>query len=82
MTISSDDVKKIERFIEIRNKGYYCDAGVLNDVYNRVLSKNATPTTCGSCMRGRITELEQALNRFKSEQELEKPLKKDKKGKK
>lgn len=80
MTISSDDVKLIERLIDIRNRGYYCDSKQLNDVYNRVLEKNATPTTCGSCMRGRITELEQALNRFKSEQELEKSSKK--KGKK
>lgn len=65
MNWTSDDVRMVEKFIEIKNKGYYCDGTQLTEVYNRVLDKRATPTNCGSCIRGRINELEDALNRFK-----------------
>ena len=70
MKWTSDDVTKVEKFIEIKNKGYYVDSRQLNDVYNRVLEKNAPPTNCGSCMRARIQELETALNKFKKSLEV------------
>lgn len=66
MKWNSEDIKMVEKFIEIRNKGYYCDGGQLTEVYNRVLEKSVAPTNCGSCMRQRISELETALNRFKA----------------
>lgn len=66
MKWNSEDIKMVEKFIEIRNKGYYCDGGQLTEVYNRVLEKKVPPTNCGSCMRQRISELETALNRFKA----------------
>jgi hypothetical protein len=71
MKWTNDDVKMVEKFLEIRNKGYYCDGGQLTTVYNRVLEKNAPPTNCGSCMRARIAELETALNQFKKTLEVE-----------
>ena len=72
MKWTSDDVKMVEKFIEIKNKGYYCDGGQLTEVYNRVLEKRVNPTNCGSCIRQRINELEEALNRFKKlSEELE-----------
>ena len=70
MKWTSDDVTMVEKFIEIKNKGYYVDSRQLNDVYNRVLEKNAPPTNCGSCMRSRIQELETALNQFKKSLEV------------
>lgn len=70
MKWTNDDVRMVEKFIEIKNKGYYCDGGQLTEVYNRVLEKNAPPTNCGSCMRARITELEGALNQFKKTLEV------------
>jgi hypothetical protein len=70
MKWTSDDVTMVEKFIEIKNKGYYVDSRQLNDVYNRVLEKNAPPTNCGSCMRARIQELETALNQFKKSLEV------------
>ena len=84
MKFTDDDVKLIEKFIEIRNRGYYADSAQLNDVYNRVLEKNAPPTNCGSCMRTRISELETALNQFKKTLEVkeEKQPKKPNKTKK
>lgn len=69
MKWSNEDVKKVEQFIEIRNRGYYCDGKQLTEVYNRVLGKNLPPTNCGSCMRARIQELENALNSFKKQME-------------
>lgn len=73
MKWTNDDVQMVEKFIDIRNKGYYCDGGQLTEVYNRVLEKNAPPTNCGSCMRARISELETALNSFKKTLEVNKP---------
>lgn len=70
MKWTNDDVTMVEKFIEIKNKGYYCDGGQLTDVYNRVLEKSAPPTNCGSCMRTRIGELENALNQFKKTLEV------------
>ena len=70
MKWTNDDVTMVEKFIEIKNKGYYCDGGQLTEVYNRVLEKNVPPTNCGSCMRARISELETALNSFKKTLEV------------
>lgn len=70
MKWNNEDVKLVEKFIEIRNRGYYADSAQLNDVYNRVLEKNVAPTSCGSCMRTRISELETALNQFKKTLEV------------
>lgn len=72
MNWTNEDVKMVEKFIDIRNRGYYCDGTQLTQVYNRVLDKRANPTQCGSCLRARINELEEALNRFKRSLELEK----------
>lgn len=65
MNFTKEDIDKIEKFIEIKNKGYYADGAQVTEVYNRVLGKNVNVTNCGSCLRGRISELEAALNRFK-----------------
>ena len=69
-TWTSEDVRLVEKFIEIRNRGFYCDGGQLTEVYNRVLNKRAASTSCGSCLRQRVTELEGALNHFKRQMEL------------
>lgn len=67
---TKEDIEKVEKFIEIKNKGYYCDGAQLTEVYNRVLNKRVNTTTCGSCLRQRVNELEQALNHYKKQQEL------------
>jgi hypothetical protein len=65
MKFTKEDIEKIEKFIDIKNRGYYADGGQVTSVYNRVLEKNVNVTNCGSCLRGRIQELENALNHFK-----------------
>lgn len=82
MKWTNEDVIMVEKFIDIKNRGYYCDGGQLTEVYNRVLEKNAPPTNCGSCMRQRINELEVALNQFKKTLEKEPPKAKITKAKK
>lgn len=72
MKWTNDDVKLVEKFIDIKNKGYYCDGAQLTQVYNRVLNKNVNPTNCGSCIRQRVQELEDALNHFKRLSEVKK----------
>ena len=59
---TDEDIKTVERFIEIKNKGYYADGKQLTDIYNRLLGKHVNPTNCGSCLRQRTNELEGALN--------------------
>lgn len=71
MKWTSDDVAMVEKFIDIKNRGYYCNGRELTEVYNRVLQKNVPPTNCGSCIRQRIQELENALNAFKRSLEAE-----------
>lgn len=73
MKWNNDDIKLVEKFIEIKNKGYYVDGKQLTEVYNRVLEKNANVTNCGSCLRQRTQELENALNAFKRLSEASKP---------
>ena len=65
-TFTDEDIKLVERLIEIKNRGYYADGKQVTEVFNRVLNKRATPTNCGSCLRQRVSELEGALNHFKA----------------
>lgn len=73
MKWNKEDIEMVEKFIEIRNKGYYCDGAQLTEVYNRVLEKHVNPTNCGSCLRQRVNELADALERFKRLSEASKP---------
>lgn len=72
MIWTDEDVKLVEKFIEIRNKGYYVSGEQLTEVYNRVLNKRVNVTSCGSCLRQRVNELADALDRFKRQLEVEK----------
>lgn len=66
---SEYDIMMVEKFIDIKNKGYYADGRQVTEYYNKLLNKHVTPTNCGSCIRQRVGELENALNHAK---ELEK----------
>lgn len=67
---TNEDIKMVERFIEIKNKGYYADGKQLTDYYNRLLGKHVNVTQCGSCLRQRVGELEAALNHAKELERL------------
>lgn len=66
---SEYDIMMVEKFIDIKNKGYYADGKQVTEYYNKLLGKHVTPTNCGSCIRQRVGELENALNHAR---ELEK----------
>ena len=72
MKFTKEDIELIEKFIDIRNKGYYADGKQVTELYNRVLEKNANVTNCGSCLRHRVGELEEALNHFRKLSETKK----------
>lgn len=73
MKFTDENIKLIEKFIEIRRRGFYCNGEELTKVYNEVLEKNVHVTNCSSCMRARISELEGALNQFKRKMVLSSP---------
>ena len=73
MKWNKEDIEMVEKFIDIRNKGFYCDGAQLTEVYNRVLEKHVNVTNCGSCLRQRVNELAEALERFKRLSEASKP---------
>jgi peptidoglycan hydrolase CwlO-like protein len=64
--LTKEDIEFIEKAVELKNKGFYIDSQQLTDHYNRILNKRVNNTTCGSCMRQRVSELENALNQFKA----------------
>ena len=66
MKWSDEDIKLVEKFIEIRNHGYYCDGAQLTNVYNRVLEKSVPTTTS----RAYTQAVENALNKFKRSLEV------------
>lgn len=70
---SKEDIELVEKFIEIRSRGYYVDGKQLTDAYNRILNKRVNSTNCSACLRQRVNELEDALNRFKRLSESTKP---------
>mgnify|MGYP003300523293 CR=1 FL=1 len=65
ITWTKEDVQLVEKFIDIKNRGFYVSGEQLTSAYNRILHKNVNVTQCGSCLRQRVNELEEALNRFK-----------------
>ena len=67
---TKNNIRFVEKAIELRNKGFYVDSKQLTQVYNEVLNKRVNVTNCGACARARINELENALNIFKSRMEL------------
>lgn len=70
---TEDDIKFVEKAIELKNKGFYIDSMQLTEHYNRILNKHVNNTTCGSCMRQRVSELEGALNHYKSQDVRKQP---------
>ena len=85
---SDEDIKMVEKFVELKQKGYYVDGKQLTDYYNRLLNKRVNPTSCGSCLRQRVGELEATLNhakeleKQKAEQEMKERMQKVREAKK
>lgn len=70
-TFTNEDVEFVEKAIKIKNRGLYINGAELTNAYNRILHKNVNVTNCGSCLRQRTQELENALRHFKEKMSLE-----------
>lgn len=68
MIFTEEDKKLVKKFISIKNRGLYTDSMQLTEAYNRILEKNVRNTTCGSCMRARVSELENALKQWEKQE--------------
>lgn len=50
--------EKIDKFYEILNKGYYCDAREVVDTYNQVFpDEKMRFTTCSTCLRKAVLKM-------------------------
>lgn len=68
MNFTEKDKELVRKFINIKKRGLYVESTQLTEAYNRILDKNVRNTTCGSCMRARIAELETALNKWDADE--------------
>ena len=64
MIISKEDIELIRKMEEIGKRGYFVDSVQLTNLYNKVLEKRVNPTNCSACLKSRLRELVDALNRF------------------
>lgn len=69
--INEEDALMIEKFKNILNKGYYCNSNQVTSLYNKVLEKNVTNTNCSTCLRRRVQELYDALQRQRDREKKE-----------
>lgn len=72
MTISSDDIRLVEQFHDILNRGFFCDSKQVSDEYNKLIRipQGLTPvnvTNCATCIRRRILELVDFVTKIKEE---------------
>lgn len=68
MFISEEDIVLIQKFANIKRRGYFANGKQVTELYNKVLNKNVKPTSCSSCIRSRIQELENALKQYEAEE--------------
>lgn len=77
MTISSEDIRLVEQFHDILNRGYFCDSKQVSDEYNKLIRipQGLTPvnvTNCATCLRRRILELVDFVTNVKNQSKDEK----------
>lgn len=67
ITISSEDAKFIEFAYKMINSAKYPSFTKVTEVYNRVFNKQLSSTSCGACIRQRILELKNTLDKLNEE---------------
>lgn len=67
ITISSEDAEFIEFAYSLINGARYPSFTKVTEVYNRVYNKQLSSTSCGSCIRQRILELKNTLDKLNEE---------------
>lgn len=67
ITISSEDAEFIEFAYSLVNTSRYPSFTKVTEVYNRVYNKQLSSTSCGACIRQRILELKNTLDKLNEE---------------
>ena len=67
ITISSEDAEFIEFAFSLVNSAKYPSFTKTTDVYNRVFNKQLSSTSCAQCIRQRILELKNTLDKLNEE---------------
>ena len=67
ITISSEDAEFIEFAFSLINTSRYPSFTKVTEVYNRVYNKQLSSTSCGACIRQRILELKNTLDKLNEE---------------
>lgn len=67
ITISSEDAEFIEFAYSLINSAKYPSFTKVTEVYNRVFNKQLSSTSCGACIRQRVLELKETLDRINME---------------
>ena len=67
ITISSDDAEFIEFAYSLINSAKYPSFTKVTEVYNRVYNKQLSSTSCGACIRQRVLELKNTLDKLNEE---------------
>ena len=70
MEISSSDIKLVEQFHDILNRGYYADSKQVTSLFNKLIRvpQGLPPvnvTNCATCIRRRILELVDFVTKIK-----------------
>ena len=67
ITISSEDAEFIEFAFSLINSAKFPSFTKTTDVYNRVFNKQLSSTSCAQCIRQRVLELKNTLDKLNEE---------------
>lgn len=73
MTITNEELKMIDEFNHIMQKGYYADGAQVTELYNKLVTpeRPVASTNCSACIRRRISELVECKKKFEKQLEIE-----------
>ena len=65
---TEEDIKKIEKLTDILNRGRFCNANEVTDLYNKYIrdgKSKVQATNCSSCIRQRVLALGSFLTAYR-----------------
>ena len=76
MILTDEDISYIREAYDIINKAHFPNSNKVTDVYNRVFAdrvgfKPLNYTTCGSCIRLRVLEMEKEMKKIMDKEKQE-----------
>lgn len=71
--ITSDDIKKVRAFVDIKNRGMVASSVEVTTLYNKLTNAYHANTTCSTCIRQRIEQMEKIVNDYLAQVKVEEP---------